>query len=123
EHRRAGEAAEDLVLDGAQQLQVDGAVPVDDRLEGHFEAAVIAGEGPGGAIEGSFRDVKGYPVELVGKAIEEDHVFGGRRGVAEAVADVETEGLSLGDAGGRAPVPDIVVGPDAAAPVEHAEGG
>lgn len=58
----------------------------------------------------------------MGLALVEKHIFCVGAGVAEAVADVEAEGLAVRKARGGAPVPSVVVRPHAPAPVQHAEG-
>src|SRR5690606_16297803 len=87
----AGKAAEDLMLDGAQDLEVRCGGAINDRLEIHFKASVAGGEGPRCAVEGALRYVERHLAQLMRLAVEEDHILGGGGCVAEAIADVETE--------------------------------
>ena len=57
---------------------------------------------------------------FMGFTVEEDHIFGSFRGVAEAVAEVEAERGAVFIAGGKAcPIPCIVVCPDSSSPIEE----
>src|SRR5690606_4099276 len=121
--------AENLMLNRAQQDEIERRRPVNDRLETHLEASIIAGEAPGRAFivlrrsgSGALRNVEGDPVKLVRAALMKNHVLACSRGIAEAIADIETEGTAVKQTRGRAPIPGVVVDPDAAAPVEHARG-
>lgn len=121
----AGEAAEDLVLVAFQDLEVGVGSPVDDGGEVHLKPAVVAGEGPGPHVVLLFAlhgDVEADLRQLMGLALVKEHVFRGSGGVAEAVSDVEAEGLSVRKARGGAPIPGVVVRPHPTAPVQHAEG-
>ena len=52
----------------------------------------------------------------------EEGVLRGGGGVPEAIAQVEAEGHAVQSPGGAGPVPGVVIGPDAPAPVQHGEG-
>lgn len=57
---------------------------------------------------------------FMGFTVEEDHIFGSFRGIAEAVSEVEAEGGAVFIAGGKAcPIPCIVVCPDSSSPIEE----
>ena len=60
--------------------------------------------------------------ELVGLAAVKQHILAGGGGIAEAIADVPSEGHALHLTGGAAPIPGVVIGPHPPAPVQHAEG-
>lgn len=121
----AGEAAEDLVLVAFQDLEVGVGGTVDDGGEVHLKPVVVAGEGPGLQVILLFAlhgDVEAHLRQLMGAALVKEHIFRGGGGVAEAVSDVEAEGLAVRKARGGAPVPGVAVRPHAPAPVQHAEG-
>ena len=118
--RLAGHAAEDLMLIGDEDLEIDLGRPVQDGHEIHLEPAVGGGKAPGLHVA-VFRDMEGHVVQLVDLSVVEEHVLRGGGGVAETVADVEAEGHTVKVRIAAAPVPGIVVGPDAPAPVQGAE--
>ena len=59
--------------------------------------------------------------QLMGLAPVEQHILAGGGGIAEAIADVEAEIHTTHQTGGAAPVPGVVIGPHATAPVQNAE--
>lgn len=126
QRRLARKFSEDLVWDHRKELEIEGRVAVDDGVEIHLESAVVAGESPVGHIvvfAVLLRNIEGDFVQFVALPVKEDHIFAGLVVVAEAVADVEAEFVSARqDRLQTAPVPSVVVRPDASAPVEGAEG-
>lgn len=83
------------MLIGADEKDVGIGMAVNDRLELHFEAVVIAGELPRFEIVFlavlSGWNMKSYVIQLVGFVIVKEHVFGCGGSIAEAVADVEAK--------------------------------
>ena len=113
------------MLVGEHYARAHERAAVEHGGEVHVEPVVVAGEDPGlhevlkaVLIHG---DLESDLAELVDPAVIEQHVFRRGPGVAEAVADVPAERHAVELARGAAPVPGVVIGPYAAAPVEHGE--
>ena len=54
-------------------------------------------------------------------SVIENHIFACRSGVAEAVADIVAEALAVNNSVARAPIPGVIVCPDASAPIKRSE--
>ena len=121
----ACKTSENLMLVGTDDLYISAGGSVYDWNEVHFEAPVVAGKGPWGHIIFStvfHRNIKCYLAELVSFTAVEYHVFAGRRGITEAIADVKAKRHSVCKTGSAAPVPYVVVGPYTTTPVKDTEG-
>ena len=84
-----------LNSDAMYALNAGLGVAVDDRLEGHLEAAVAGGEPPRTAVVRAFGQMELQVGQLVRLAVEEQDVLARGRGVAEPVADIEAERLAV----------------------------
>lgn len=122
----AGRVAEHLVRNHAHDLEVEGFVAVDERLEGAVQPAVVGHDLPLGHELRIARivagDEKPGAADLVRLAAVEQHILarGGR--VAEAVAEVPSErGAVLEARLQTAPIPSVVERPHAASPIESGE--
>ncbi len=114
------------MLVALDELNIRARRSVDYWHEIHLESAIIACEGPW-LFEPALTFLFSRNVELdlgnfVSFAIIEKHVLACRTRIAEAVADIPTEIVTIYHAGGRAPVPSIVICPYAATPVEQTKG-
>lgn len=108
----------------AKELEIDGLAAIDERMEGAIESAVIGDEFPVFHIARLAFFVAGddkfHPADLVGFAVVEDHIFacGGR--IAKTVAQVPAESRAVFEIGLQtAPIPRVVISPNAASPVER----
>ena len=98
---------------------------VHHRVKAHLKPAVVAGKLPLlhiPALTAAAGDAKTDLGELVGLSVIEQHIFRGCGGVSKPVTQVEAEGHPLHQAGGGGPVPGVVVGPYAPAPIQHCKG-
>lgn len=123
----ARDVAEHLVGDHAHHFEVEGLIAVDERLEGAIQSSVLGDDLPLGhelRVAGVVaRDEEACSAYLMRFAAVEEHILARRRRIAEAVAEVPSEGGAVVEAGLQAaPIPRIIEGPHSSAPIEGGEG-
>ena len=80
EHGHAGEAAEDLILVALDQPRIRSGRAVENRMERHLKAAVVAGEQPRAEVilfALLHRDMERHLRELMRFSGIEKHIFAG----------------------------------------------
>ena len=102
------------------ELHIDLRRTVQHWNKIHFKPPIRGGKRPRFHIV-ALIDMEFDIIELMTLPIIEKHIFARRAGVAEAIADIEAKGLPVDDPIAGAPVPAVIIGPYAAAPVECAE--
>ena len=114
-------APEHLVDFAGDNAQVGLRQAVFEGREGQVEATLVVGEMPG------FHVIAGNVIEfdllqLVDALVQDEGVLGGRGQVAEAETQIQAEGAAIGqEAGSAGPVPEGLVFPDAASPIQRAQ--
>ena len=116
----AVKAAEHLMLIAADDTDTGTACPVQHGGEVHFEPPIAAGKAPRThkivpAV--LLRDQEGQAIQLVCRAVVEQHILAGGAGIAKAIPDIKAKRLARHGAVAAAPIPCVLVGPHAASPV------
>ena len=122
QNRRPAELSEHLMLIGTDDPGIDPGASVHHRLKLQLKPFVITGKDPRRQIvffSVLHGNVKYYLVQFVNLSLIKQYVFAGGGSIAETIADIKAEGHTANQSGSRAPVPGIVIRPDAASPVQH----
>lgn len=114
--------AENLMLVGDDDLYIRQGGAVNDGIKVHLKPAVAGGKGPGfGEI--IRRDVEDHVIQLMPLSVVEEDILRGGGGVAKPISNIEAEGLVVYHAVAGTPIPGIVIGPYAAAPIQSTKVG
>ena len=109
------------MLVAANNTYIGAARTVQHRGKVHLKPPIAAGEFPRAhkvVLAVLLRDQEGQLLQLVRRAIVEQHILAGGTGIAKAIPDIKAKGSALHCAVAAAPVPGVFVGPYAAAPVQ-----
>lgn len=120
QHGGSGKASEHLVAVIVHPKEPDFGFTVVDRDETQIKPSLAVTQMPG--IHIVFSQNKIHLSELVGSSPVKEYIFAGNIGVSEAAAQVEAEHFTVQPSAAVTPVPLVVEGPHAPAPVQDAEG-
>ena len=114
-------ASEHLMDCAGDDPQVGLGQTVFERYKGQVEAALVVGEVPG--VHVITGDVVEFDfIKFMDAVVQDEGVLGGGGKIPEAESQVETNRAAIGqEAGSAGPVPEGLVFPDAAPPVERAQ--